>query len=77
VKSRRLQTRFLIAGFLIVITTIASGAWSAYTFFQLGRIIGETLRSSHQDIELAATLVGALQREDDGLLLTIGGDLER
>jgi NtrC-family two-component system sensor histidine kinase KinB len=77
VKSRRLQTRFLVGGFLIVLATIASGSWSAYTFFQLGRTIGETLHGSEEDIDLTTTLAGALEREDEALLLAVNGDVER
>ena len=76
-KSRRLQTRFLVGGFLIVLATIASGSWSAYTFFQLGRTIGETLHGSEEDIDLTTTLAGALEREDEALLLAVNGDVER
>ena len=76
-KSRRLQTRFLVGGFLIVLATIASGSWSAYTFFQLGRTIGETLHGSEEDIDLTTTLAGALEREDEALLSAVNGDVER
>jgi NtrC-family two-component system sensor histidine kinase KinB len=77
VKPRRLQTRFVIAGFLVAVATVASGIWSAYTFIQLSRLIGETLRESQQEIDLTATLASALEREDDALLLAVNGDRER
>jgi two-component system, NtrC family, sensor histidine kinase KinB len=74
---RRLRTRFVIAGFLVAMATIASGIWSAYTFTQLSRVIGDTLSQSQQRIDLTDTLASALEREDDALLLAINGDVGR
>ena len=34
-KIRHLQTRFILAGVLLVMTTIVSGIWSAWTFARL------------------------------------------
>ncbi len=76
-KPRRLQTRFVVAGFLFAVATVASGIWSAYTFIQLSRLIDETLRQSQREIDLTATLASALEREDDALLLAVNGDRER
>lgn len=76
-RPRRLQTRFVVAGFLVAVATVASGIWSAYTFIQLSRLIGETLRESQREIDLTATLASALEREDDALLLAVNGDREQ
>ena len=73
-RPRRLQTRFVVAGCLVAAATVASGIWSAYTFIQLSRVIGETLRASQREIDLTATLAGALEREDDALLLAVNGN---
>jgi NtrC-family two-component system sensor histidine kinase KinB len=76
-KTRRLQTRFLIAGILLAATTVASGIVSALTFSRLSRGIGETLQGSQDAIDNAATLSGALEREDDALLMAMSGDPAR
>jgi len=62
---RRLRTRFVIFSFLFAMATTASGIWSAYTFTQLSRVIGDTLSQSQQRIDLTDTLASALEREDD------------
>jgi NtrC-family two-component system sensor histidine kinase KinB len=71
---RRLETRFLLAGCLLVATTVACGVWSALTLARLSRVVDESLRGSQDTIDLAAGLASALEREDDALLLGIAGD---
>jgi NtrC-family two-component system sensor histidine kinase KinB len=71
---RRLQTRFLLAGCLLVATTVACGLWSALTFARLGTVVGRTLQQSEETIDLAAVLAGTLEREDDALLLALAGE---
>jgi NtrC-family two-component system sensor histidine kinase KinB len=73
----RIRARFVVAGLLFVVATIASGIWSAYTFTRLSRVIGDTLAESQQRIDLTAILTGALEREDDALLLAVSGDVTR
>jgi NtrC-family two-component system sensor histidine kinase KinB len=74
---RHLQTKFIAAGVLLVMATIVSGIWSAWTFARLSTVTGETLRSSQQTTDLAATLSNALEREDDAFLLATSGDHQR
>jgi NtrC-family two-component system sensor histidine kinase KinB len=76
-KIRRLQTRFILAGCLLALITVASGFWSAWTFDRLGRVVDETLRGSRETIDLAAALADTLEREDDALLLALSGDVQR
>jgi NtrC-family two-component system sensor histidine kinase KinB len=77
IRIRRLETRFFLASCLLVATTIAGGLASAIRFARLSRVVGDTLRESRAAIDLAATLAGALEREDDALLLSLGGDAAR
>jgi NtrC-family two-component system sensor histidine kinase KinB len=69
----RLQTRFVLAGALLVLTTVVSGLWSAWTFARLSTVVGDTLRDSQATIDLTTALSGALEREDDALLLALSG----
>lgn len=76
-KIRHLQTRFILAGALLVIMTIVSGIWSAWTFAHLTAVAGRTLEISQQTIDLTAVLSDALEREDDALLLAVTGEREQ
>src|SRR5215813_11556000 len=76
-KIRRLQTRFILAGCLFVITTVVCGSWSAWTFARLSAVVGDTLRESQKTTDLTAVLASILEREDDALLLAVNGDVER
>jgi NtrC-family two-component system sensor histidine kinase KinB len=73
-KVRSLRARFVLAGCLLVSSTVAVGAWSAFTFARLGAVVGGTLRESEQTIDLTTTLADALEREDDALLLVLTGE---
>jgi NtrC-family two-component system sensor histidine kinase KinB len=74
---RRLQTRFILAGCLLVMTTVGTSVWSAWTFARLSAVVGDTLAASQEAIDLSAELAGSLEREDDALLLALSGDVER
>lgn len=76
-KIRHLQTRFILAGGLLVMTTVVSGLWSAWTLARLSAVTGKTLQVSQQTIDLAAVLSDALEREDDALLLAVSGDRDQ
>ena len=76
-KVRRLQTRFILAGCLLVMTTVVCGIWSAWTFVRLSTVVGDTLRESQKTTDLTAVLASTLEREDDALLLAVNGDVER
>jgi two-component system, NtrC family, sensor histidine kinase KinB len=72
----RLQTRFVLAGCLLVSTTVACGLWSAWTFFHLGAVVDVTLQESQETIDLAGVLERTLEREDDALVLALIGNPE-
>jgi NtrC-family two-component system sensor histidine kinase KinB len=68
---RRLQTRFILAGCLLVLATVASGVWSALTFARLSAVVDDALRANQKTIDESSNLAGALEREDDALLLAL------
>jgi NtrC-family two-component system sensor histidine kinase KinB len=70
---RSLQTRFLLAGGLLVLTTVAVGAWSVITFARLSAAVGTTLRDSQETINLTTKLQESLEREDDWLVSALDG----
>jgi two-component system, NtrC family, sensor histidine kinase KinB len=72
-KFRSLQTRFLVAGCLLVIATVAGGVWSVFMLARLSTVVGDTLRESQETIDLTASLSDTLEREDDALLLALSG----
>ena len=74
---RHLQTRFILAGILLVMTTVVSGMWSAWTFARLSAVAGKTIQKSQRTIDLSAVLSDALEREDDALLLAMSGEREQ
>jgi two-component system, NtrC family, sensor histidine kinase KinB len=76
-KIRHLQTRFILAGVLLVMTTIVSGLWSAWTFARLTAVAGKTLQVSQRTIDMTAVLSDALERQDDALLLAVSGNREQ
>ncbi len=75
-RTKRLQTRFILAGALLVLTTVGSSLWSAWTFARLSEVVDDTLRDSQTAIDLTAALAGSLEREDDALLLAVSGNVD-
>jgi NtrC-family two-component system sensor histidine kinase KinB len=73
-RPRTLHTRFLLAGCLLVATTVGSGLWSAWTFSRLSAAADDAVRESQETIDRSAELAGSLEREDDALLLAVSGD---
>jgi NtrC-family two-component system sensor histidine kinase KinB len=73
---RSLRTRFILAGCLLVLTTVASGVWSVITFASLSAVVNHTLEESQETIDLKATLQNTLEREDDALLTAVNGNVE-
>jgi NtrC-family two-component system sensor histidine kinase KinB len=69
---RHLHTRFILAGCLLVATTVGVGLWSAVTFARLSAAAADDVRESQETIDLSAELAGSLEREDDDLLLVVG-----
>lgn len=67
----RLATKYLLAGAILVLATVASGLVSAWTFARLSYAVESSLRDSHEILDLASALTSALEREDDALLLAM------
>jgi NtrC-family two-component system sensor histidine kinase KinB len=76
-RPRHLQVRFVLAGCLLVTTTVGVGLWSTLTFAHLGTAAGEALKANQEKIDLTAELAVSLEREDDALLLAVSGDVDR
>lgn len=74
-KLKKLRTRFVLAGLLFVVTTVASGLWSTHTFARMSAEVRETLQQSQEKIDVIAILSQELEREDDALLLALSGEL--
>ncbi|HVV83725.1 MAG TPA: hypothetical protein VHE35_11705, partial [Kofleriaceae bacterium] len=71
---RRLRARFVTAAALLVITgTVASG-WTLVALSRLGDALGAIVRGNDRVSAATARLSGALEREDDALLLLIAAD---
>jgi len=66
-----LRGRFFVAGVLLVATSAASSAWSAWAFRRVARVVDATVQDSEQTTAATGALATALEREDDGLLLTL------
>jgi two-component system, NtrC family, sensor histidine kinase KinB len=74
---RHLHVKFALAGCLLLSATVGFGVWSALTFSRLSRLVDTALQKNQEAINLAALLAGSLEREDDALLLALGGDREK
>jgi NtrC-family two-component system sensor histidine kinase KinB len=72
---RSLQTRFLVAGFFLVLATAAGGAWTVLILQRVSTAFGQTVRQGQETIDLAARLSDTLEREDDALLLALNGKI--
>jgi two-component system, NtrC family, sensor histidine kinase KinB len=72
---KRLQARFVLAGALLVLISVGSSSWSAWTFARLSAHVGETLRDSQATIDSTTALASSLEREDDALLLALSGNV--
>jgi NtrC-family two-component system sensor histidine kinase KinB len=72
---RSLQSRFLVAGCLLVLITVAGGVWSVFLFARMSAAVGETLQESQETIDLTTSLSDTLEREDDALLLALSGKM--
>jgi NtrC-family two-component system sensor histidine kinase KinB len=71
---RHLHTRFILAGCLLVATTVGSGLWSALTFARLSAAVDEALQEGKKKIDLTVALTSSLEREDDAALGVLGSN---
>jgi two-component system, NtrC family, sensor histidine kinase KinB len=71
IRLKRLRTRILVAGALMVLSTLGISLWSAWTFARLSAVVDNTLGDSQSTIDATTALATSLEREDDALLLAI------
>ena len=69
-----LRLRFGIATLLLVATTVTASVWTLAALSRLNRVVTDTVRQSEAVTAVTSQLAGALEREDDGVLLVLAGD---
>ncbi|MEO7091813.1 MAG: ATP-binding protein [Polyangiales bacterium] len=74
---RALRARFGWAGLVILLAIVITGVWSTVLFIRLGNVVDRTLQGRQGIIDLTAVMAGALEREDDALLLGVAGEVTR
>lgn len=66
-------TRLAIAGALLIVTTVVTGVWSITAFRRVSQVVGDTVHQNELVTDATTKLTGALEREDDALLLVLRG----
>jgi NtrC-family two-component system sensor histidine kinase KinB len=75
-KTGRLQHRFLWASGLMLLAMLFSSLWSAWLFVRLSSSVDRSILASQDIIDACSELHGALEREDDALLIIFSGQIE-
>ena len=70
----RLRLRFVVAAGLLVLTTVTASIWTFFALTRLSGIVTDTVRQSEAVTAVTSRLAGALEREDDAVLLILAGD---
>ena len=70
----RLRPRFVVAAGLLVLTTVMASVWTFLALSRLSGIVSDTVRQSESVTAVTSALAGALEREDDAVLLILAGD---
>ena len=70
----RLRLRFVIASGLLVLTTVTASVWTFFALTRLSGIVTDTVQQSESVTAVTSRLAGALEREDDAVLLILAGD---
>ena len=71
---RGLRLRFGLAAGLLVLTTVVASVWTFFALTRLSGIVTDTVRQSESVTAVTSRLAGALEREDDAVLLILSGD---
>ena len=66
---RRLRLRFVFAAGLLVLTTVTASVWTFFALTRLSRVATDTVEQSESVTAVTSRLAGALEREDDAVLL--------
>ena len=70
----RLRLRFVVAAGLLVLTTVIASVWTFFALTRLSGVVTDTVRQSESVTAVTSRLAGALEREDDAVLLILAGD---
>jgi signal transduction histidine kinase len=70
----RLRVRFVIAAGLLVLTTVTASVWTLVALSRQSGVVTETVKQSESVTAVTSRLAGALEREDDAVLLILSGD---
>jgi NtrC-family two-component system sensor histidine kinase KinB len=70
----RLRLRFMVAAGLLVLTTVTASVWTFFALTRLSGVVTETVQQSESVTAVTSRLAGALEREDDAVLLILAGD---
>jgi NtrC-family two-component system sensor histidine kinase KinB len=70
----RLRLRFVVAAGLLVLTTVTASVWTFFALTRLSGVVTDTVRQSESVTAVTSRLAGALEREDDAVLLILAGD---
>jgi NtrC-family two-component system sensor histidine kinase KinB len=69
-----LRLRFGVAAVLLVCTTVIASVWTLAALSRLSGLVTDTVRDSEAVTAVTSKLSGALEREDDAVLLVLAGD---
>jgi NtrC-family two-component system sensor histidine kinase KinB len=69
-----LRHRFVLAAGLLVLTTVIASLWTFFSLSSVSGIVTDTVRQSESVTAVTSRLAGALEREDDAVLLVLAGD---
>jgi two-component system, NtrC family, sensor histidine kinase KinB len=69
-----LRVRFGVAAVLLVCTTVTASVWTLVALSRLSGVVTATVRDSEAVTGVTSKLSGALEREDDAVLLVLAGD---
>ena len=69
-----LRYRFTVAAGLLVLTTVVASVWTFFSLTRLSGLVTNTVSESESVTAVTSRLAGALEREDDAVLLILAGD---
>jgi two-component system, NtrC family, sensor histidine kinase KinB len=70
----RLHLRFVVAAGCLVLTTVTASVWTLFALSRLSGVVTDTVEQSESVTAVTSRLAGALEREDDAVLLILAGD---
>jgi NtrC-family two-component system sensor histidine kinase KinB len=69
-----LRLRFGVAAGLLVLTTVTASVWTFLALSRLSGVVTDTVRQSESVTAVTSMLAGALEREDDAVLLILSAN---